>query len=96
LKGGLNMKLKRRKQAMKKKSNGKNKAKVTVAKPKKLKRASMATISTEIVLANPKASYKTLCKKVEEEFKTRGILSYIVENTVNDVLDAIDVTEKQQ
>lgn len=72
------------------KSKASSKAKV-VAKPKKLKRASLATICAEVIRDNPKAGYNLICKKVEAEFKERGILSYVIQNTVNDVMDALNV-----
>lgn len=74
-----------------KKAKGSIAKTVAKAKPKKMKRVSMATICAEVLRDNPKAGYNLICKKVEAEFKERGILSYVVQNTVNDVMDALNV-----
>lgn len=60
-------------------------------KVKKLKKASMATICAEVIRDNPKANFNALCKKVEVAFKERGILSYLIQNAVNDTLDILNV-----
>ena len=84
------MKLIRRKKAMKKKKSNGGK-KTTVAKAKRVKKVSLAVICAELVRENPTAAFSTLAKKAEAEFKERGIYSYIIENTLNDVLDSMNV-----
>ena len=77
-----------------KKRNDKEEKKVAVkakVAPKKAKKASLATICTEVAMDNPKVSYNTLCKKAEEAFKVRGTLSFLIQNAMNDALDSLAV-----
>lgn len=55
------------------------------------RRATLATICAEVARDNPNANFNRLCKLVEVQFRERGIMSYVIQNAVNDVLDMANV-----
>jgi len=83
------MELKKRDKSKKEIKEVKEVKPVAVKKPKKSKKLTLATICAKIILENPKASFQTLCKKAEDEFKTTGAFTYLITNAMNDALDAI-------